>query len=327
MNLGIYLDMRNPPGWRRDWSRLYGFTLELCEEAERLGLHSVWTSEHHLFPDGYLPQPLTFNAAIAARTKTIRIGTGIIVAPLHSAVEIAEQAAIVDIVSGGRLDLGLGAGYRPSEFELFGADVTKRYSSTDQRVRDIRQIWAEGAVTPPPVQERLPIWLGYLGPQGARRAGLLGEGLLSVNPALLEPYQQGLLEGGHPASAARMSGHLNVFVSNDPERDWPLVGPYHKYQWDSYRELMVEGTDNPPPRPLDLDVARSRGLTMGKGNNQGMGNILVGTPEDAARQLREYMGDAPVETLFIYVSPGGLPEDLTMQHLQVLGGQLAPLLK
>jgi hypothetical protein len=52
-----------------------------------------------------------------------------------------------------------------------------------------------------------------------------------------------------------MSRHLNVFVSDDPERDWPLVGPYHKYQWESYRELMVEGTDNPTPRPLDLAVA------------------------------------------------------------------------
>ena len=68
MRFGVYFDLRNPPGWRQDWARLYAFTLEMCEEAERLGADSAWFSEHHLFEDGYLPQPLTFAAAAAART-------------------------------------------------------------------------------------------------------------------------------------------------------------------------------------------------------------------------------------------------------------------
>ena len=112
MNVGVYFDLRNAPPWRQDPARLYGFTLELCEEAERLGAHSVWLSEHHLFDDGYLPQPLTFAAAVAARTTRVRIGTAVLLAPLHSAAEIAEQVAVVDLVSNGRVDLGLGAGYR-----------------------------------------------------------------------------------------------------------------------------------------------------------------------------------------------------------------------
>ena len=71
MNVGLYFDLRNPPPWRRDWQRVYAFTLELCEEGERLGAHSVWVTEHHLFEDGYLPQPLTYAAAIAARTRRL----------------------------------------------------------------------------------------------------------------------------------------------------------------------------------------------------------------------------------------------------------------
>ncbi|MDQ1463513.1 MAG: hypothetical protein QOC73_454, partial [Actinomycetota bacterium] len=112
MRVGIYFDLRNPPAWRTSSSRLYGFTLEMCEEAELLGCESVWLTEHHLFDDGYLPQPLTFAAAVAARTQRMRIGTGILIAPLHNPVEVAEQAAVVDILSDGRLDLGIGAGYR-----------------------------------------------------------------------------------------------------------------------------------------------------------------------------------------------------------------------
>ncbi|MDQ1430467.1 MAG: hypothetical protein QOF40_1069, partial [Actinomycetota bacterium] len=165
MNVGVYFDLRNAALWPQDPARLYGFTLELCEEAERLGAHSVWLSEHHLFDDGYLPQPLTFSAAVAARTKRLRIGTAVLLAPLHGAVEIAEQVAVVDLVSDGRVELGLGAGYRVPEFELFGVDLAERYRLTDARVAELRAIWAEGRVTPAPVQPRIPIWLGYQGPQ------------------------------------------------------------------------------------------------------------------------------------------------------------------
>ncbi|MEU7814016.1 LLM class flavin-dependent oxidoreductase [Pseudonocardia sp. NPDC049154] len=321
MQLGVYLDLRNPPQWRQDWSRLYGFSLELCEEAERLGLGSAWFSEHHLFADGYLPQPLTFAAAVAARTSRIRLGTAVMLAPLRPPAQIAEEAAVVDVLSGGRLDLGLGAGYRPPEFALYGADFTSRYKATDGTVRELRRLWGDGGVTPPPVQSALPIWLGYNGPQGARRAGRLGEGLLSLNPALLEPYREGLAEGGHDPAAARMSGTVNLFVSEDPERDWARVKPHHTHQWESYRQASVEGTGRPAPRPFDAEVSRARGLTPG------LGNILVTTPEDAAAQLAERTRDIPVETVFVWVSPGALPEDLALAHLRSLGDHLAPLLK
>ena len=95
MNIGVWFDLRNPPGWRQDPARLYAFTLELCEEAELLGADSLWFSEHHGFEDGYLPQPLTFAAAAAARTTRVRLGTGILVAPLRKTAQLAEEAAVV----------------------------------------------------------------------------------------------------------------------------------------------------------------------------------------------------------------------------------------
>ena len=321
MNLGLYLDLRNPPEWRVDPARLYAFTLELCEEAERLGAHSVWLSEHHRFDDGYLPQPLTFAAAVAARTSRMRIGTAVVVAPLRHPAHIAEEAAVVDLLSDGRLELGLGAGYQPPEYDLFDADFTHRYSATDHCVRGVRRIWAAGAVTPVPRQPRVPIWLGYQGPQGARRAGLLGEGLLSVHRELLEPYRAGLREGGHDDSAARMAGVVPVFVTDDPEADWPLVARHHAYQWDSYRRYGADGTDRPAPRPVDPERSRERGLTPG------MGNLLYATPEEAAPQLRAYVADLPVETVYVWASLAGMPEDVVLRHVQLLCTRLAPLLQ
>ena len=245
MRVGIYFDLRNPPAWRVPPSRLYGFTLEMCREAELLGCDSVWLTEHHLFDDDYLPQPLTFAAAVAARTQRVRIGTGILIAPLHHPAEVAEQAAVVDIVSDGRLDLGIGAGYRVPEFELFGADMATRYRATDDMARELRRLWGPDGVTPRPVQERPPLWMGYQGPKGARRAGLLGECLLTLNKESWPAYRDALAEAGHDPAAARMAGGIQGWVSEDPEADWPEVARHVGYQVDSYRRHMVQGTDAP----------------------------------------------------------------------------------
>jgi alkanesulfonate monooxygenase SsuD/methylene tetrahydromethanopterin reductase-like flavin-dependent oxidoreductase (luciferase family) len=319
MKVGVYFDLRNPPEWQQDWSRLYGFTLEMCEEAERVGLDSIWLSEHHGFDDGYLSQPLAFAAAVAARTRRVRLGTAVLIAPLHQTAEIAEQAALVDVLSGGRLDLGLGAGYRVPEFELFGADLTKRYTTTDTRARELRKIWTDGRLLPTPVQQHLPIYMGYHGPQGARRAGLLGEGLLSVNPELEEPYQAGLAEGGHEPGAARRAGTLQAWVTDDPERDWPLVGRHLAYQVDSYRRYGVEGTGEPLPRPVDVNRIREHSTTSMPNS------FLYGSPDDVAAKVRAYVGELTVESVFFWGSIGGMPEDEVAKGIAAIG-RLAPLL-
>jgi alkanesulfonate monooxygenase SsuD/methylene tetrahydromethanopterin reductase-like flavin-dependent oxidoreductase (luciferase family) len=320
-NIGLWFDVRNPPESRRSWSALYGEVLELCEEADHLGAHSVWLSEHHLFDDGYLSQPFTLAAAIAARTKTVRIGTAVVLAPLRTAEELAEQSALVDVLSDGRFELGLGAGHRVPEFELFGADLERRYTTTDQRVRDVRRLWQDPRLLPPPVQAHPRIWLGYQGPRGARRAGLLGESLLTVNPDSVAPYLAGLREGGHDLSAARMAGGINAWVSDDPEADWPVVAERLAYQWNSYRRHMVEGTGGPLPALVDPERYRARGLDARPGH------FLLATPEAAAVQIAKYLEGTPAETLFIWVSIGGMAYELTQQHMRTLVCDLAPRLK
>lgn len=277
-------------------------------------------TEHHLFDDGYLTQPLTFAAAIAARTRRVRIGTAVLLAPLHSAVAIAEQAALVDLISGGRLELGLGAGYRVPEFQLYDADIGQRYHATDERVRELRALWADGRLTPAPVQDRVPIWLGYQGPKGARRAGRLGEGLLSTTADLAEPYRAGLIEAGHDPAHARMAGGVQGWVSEDPEADWPTVARHVSYQFDSYRRHMVEGTEQPVPRPVDPERLRARG------HGSALASFLYGTPEDVATALLTSTAGAPVETMFFWASIGGMPEDWSLRHVQTVCTRLGPLL-
>jgi alkanesulfonate monooxygenase SsuD/methylene tetrahydromethanopterin reductase-like flavin-dependent oxidoreductase (luciferase family) len=162
--------------------------------------------------------------------------------------------------------------------------------------------------------------MGYQGPKGARRAGLLGEYLLSPNARLWEPYRTGLVEGGHDPSLARMGGGIQAFVTENPEGDWPVVAKHLAYQIDSYRRYMVEGTDQPIPRPIDPEKVRKREM------GAILGSFMVDTPEEVARRIRAYTSGAPVDTIFMFASLAGMPEDMVARHVQTICGKLAPLL-
>ena len=320
VKVGLYLDLRNPEPWRRPWIDVYREALELCVEGERAGADSVWLTEHHFFDDGYIAQPLTFAAAVAARTTRVRIGTAIYIAGLRPAAHILEEAAIVDLLSGGRLDLGLGAGYRVPEFERYGVDPKRALPLLFERAREIRSLLNDGTVTPPPSQNPFPLWLGCNGPLGARRTGRLGERLLSVQSGLSDAYLGGLKEGGHDLGSARMSGPVNVFLADDPESAWPDVARYYAYMYDSYRAAAIEGTGAPTPRPVDMEEWRRKGLAGG------LRGVVVATPEEAAAQLRAELAGAPVDTVFMWSWLPGVPRALAERHVELVCTKLRPLL-
>jgi len=320
MEVGIYLDGRNPPQWARPWPEHYARTLELVEEAERLGAASVWLSEHHFFEDGYLPQPLTFAAAIAARTQSIRIGTAVLLAALRTPAQLAEEAAMVDILSNGRLDLGVGLGYRVPEYEGFERTFDRRFAQTEAVLREVLRLWAEGGVTPVPVQQPMSLWGGFFGPRGARLAGELGAGLLAVDPALMAPYREGLVAGGHDPASARCAAVVNRVGADDPEPAGPRIRPNLLYLWDSYTRSAVEGTGAAAPRPIDPD----RWTAPGKDGAPPRFGVF--TPEDAAAHIRAITDGLPVAQVYLWASIAGMPDDLVERHVALASTELRGLL-
>jgi alkanesulfonate monooxygenase SsuD/methylene tetrahydromethanopterin reductase-like flavin-dependent oxidoreductase (luciferase family) len=331
MKVGIYLDLRNPPGWRRPWGAHYARALDRVTEAERLGIDAVWLTEHHLFEDGYLPQPLTFAAAVAARTSRVRIGTAIVLAPLRPALDVAEQAAIVDLVSGGRMELGLGAGYRVPEFEAFGSDHGRRFRLLYERTREIRRLWDEGVCTPPPLQRRIPLWIGVMTPKGARNVGRTGEGLLWLDERLLPDYRAGLADGGHDPSSARMGGLANVILADDPEEARARIRPHLRYQRESYLRYGSEGlpgartTALPPTLAQDDAEARPEDRE-GPAAHARPPRLHVLTPREAIPFLRAWLSPMPVEHVFFWESIAGMPDDLVDRHVELVATHLAPAL-
>ncbi len=322
MQIGLFLDLRNPAQWGRPWSEHYARTLDSIVSAEAMGLDAVWFTEHHQFDDGYLPQPLTFLAAVAARTSRITLGTAVLLAALRPAPLVAEEAAIVDQISGGRLQLGIGAGYSPREYALYGKDLAERYALTDAAVAEIRRLLDDGIVTPPPAQRPFPLWLGYQGPKGARRAGRLGVGLLSLDRSLLEPYREGLVEGGHDPAIARTGGMLDIIVADDPEAALARIAPHYAHQLNTYRHATVAGSDAPAPREITVDK-----LLSGSDGNGSIPGLRVLTPDAAIDAIRVATEGAPVEHVYLWGSVAAMPDDLADRHIELLCTRVAPALR
>lgn len=302
--VGLYLDLRTPSG--RDAASTYRRILDRVAAAEDRGLASVWVSEHHGFADGYLPAPLTMAAALAARTRRVRIGTAVVIAPLVPVETLAEQAAVVDLVSGGRLELGLGAGWRAEEFERVGADHRTRYRVLEKQLARLPELWADGTVTPAPAQDPLPTWVGARGPRGARLAGRAGAGLLWLDPDLLAPYAEGLEAGGHAPGTGRLGGLVNVFLADDPDEA-------------KARLREAAGRNRASYRGNDDAAARSGDATFPR--------LKVRTGPDAVAAVRdqlEPLAAMPVTDVFCFADLGGLPEDLVERHLELVTDVLTP---
>ncbi len=312
--LGLFVDLRRLEGSARSPASHVARTLELLAGAEGLGCEAVWLTEHHQFVDGYLPQPLVFAAALAARTKRMRLGTAVLLAGLRHPRHIAEEAALVDLISGGRFELGLGAGYAQAEYEAFDVDMAHRFDRTDRTAREVERLLASGEVTPGPVQQPLPLWLGYQGPKGAARAGRAGLGLLSLDRDLLEPYHAGLAEGGFAPSRAKMGGLVDILVADDPPAAAERLLPYWVHQQNTYRALR-RLPDGSPLRPLGVDRARETLAKTGL-----LGTLQVLDAGSAATQLRSRVTGLPAAHAYSWLSLADMPYDLTERHVELWCG-------
>ncbi len=280
-------------------------------------------SEHHGSPDGYLPSPLVMAAAMASRTERIRIRIAAIVAPLHDPLRLAEDAAVVDLISGGRLDLVITNGYVGREFAMFGRQLSERAKRTSEAAVTLRQAWTgepfeyrgrPARVTPAPHQPGGPeIGMGGSSEPAARRAARLGDDFMPSSEAVgLLQRRAGQARQARPRSYA--GGDTSFFhVASDVEAGWQAIAPYAMHEVNSYGEWMEEagilGRGGYERR--DADTLRKTG------------QYRVLTPDQLVAELKE---KGPYGFAMFHPLMGGIPPELGWESLHLFEREVLPRL-
>ncbi len=260
--------------------------LRLIELAERLGFDSAWVAQHHVNAEkGWLPSPLVFLAAAAQRTSRIRLGTAVVMLPLENPTRLAEDAAVADLLSGGRLELGVGPGSDRRSFQAFGENFDHRRAWHDERLADLLQRLDGASINGSgPVQPQAPglknrIWRGTASEDGARAAGAAGHALMLARSAPLSELPVGDVQ-------------------------LPLVETYL---------ASFQPVARAAPR-----VATTRTIYPSRSHADAMAAMEMGTRDWARRKLRDHAWSGmPVEEVFArHDIHTGTPE----QIVRALGG-------
>jgi alkanesulfonate monooxygenase SsuD/methylene tetrahydromethanopterin reductase-like flavin-dependent oxidoreductase (luciferase family) len=331
MRFGLLYDFRNPAQWRMPDSRLYAQTLEQIVFAEQLGFESIWLSEHHFVDDGYCPSLLTVAAHVAARTTRARIGTSVLLLPFHDPLRVAEDAATVDILSGGRLDLGIGLGYRAEEFEVFGFPRRQRPSRFEENLAILRKAWGNEPfthggryrrietpirVTPQPMQQpHPPIWCAASSIPAAERAARERLHLtIRGSREVYDAWANSLRELGEDASVYQCVTRRSFYVCDDPERGWAEIGPHVIYQTRAYDEWGAAGLNAMTEREEQIE-RRARATWF------------IGPPEQMAVEIRAYHERLPFTELIGFGVPPGMEPEKLNPSLERFAREVMPLLR
>ena len=312
-------DMRAPTFGPASTAELYASALEQAAWADRLGLDAIHLMEHHGSEDGYNPSPLTLAAAIAGRTEQIRVDP-VLVVPFYDPVRLAEDLAILDIVSGGRLSVTLIAGYVAREFAMYGRELKQRPALMAEAIRVLRAAWSgepfdrDGhliRVTPTPLQPGgPPITMGGSSEAAARRAARLADAFQPTVGALWEVYRAACEDAGRePGPRPPRTGPAFVHISEDPDRAWAQIAPHALHENASYASWLDEaGVDAPFKSVADAEALRASG------------RYRVLTPDACIELARG------VEQFRLTPLMGGIPPDLSWESLELFESRVLPAL-
>jgi alkanesulfonate monooxygenase SsuD/methylene tetrahydromethanopterin reductase-like flavin-dependent oxidoreductase (luciferase family) len=319
MQLTMRFDLRAPE-FGAPIEELYAAALDMVAWADEHGFSMLSVAEHHGAEDGYCPSPIVFTSAMAARTRHARLRIQLIPIPFHDPLRLAEDLAVLDLVSGGRLEVMLGAGYRPAEFDMFDVDPGARGRLVEEGVAALRAAWTGEPfefrdrtvrVTPRPAQRpHPPLLMGGSTPAAARRAARLDLPFQPTVPALSDTYAEERARLGLPAAELRKAPRLLVYVADDPDEYWAALGPHVLHETNSYAQWLAEGgTAASFRRAEDANALRRDGP------------YTVLTPTECLDLARSLGDDDP---LVLHPLVGGLDPELAWRSLHALARDVLP---
>jgi alkanesulfonate monooxygenase SsuD/methylene tetrahydromethanopterin reductase-like flavin-dependent oxidoreductase (luciferase family) len=334
--VGYYPCTQDPPRGEHP-DRLIDELLEQAETAEASGFDGFYFTEHHQQEDAYLPAPVLMAGLVGMRTSRMRVGTCVLLMPLYHPVRLAEDTAVVDQATKGRLVVAAGIGYQQVDFDAFGVDRRERARRTEEGVEILRRAWTgqpfdyEGRhhriesvrVTPKPYQVGgPPIWMAAWSPEGLARAARIADGWivdpiqsLEVVKRYADAYREAAARHGRKPFVCLMRDAIIADSRRDAEKK---SGPtLHTHRWylqhGAYvKDRLLEGVDRPEDLSFDV-VTRER--------------VLAGTPDECLAQLETWNEVIRPDYLMVRMrQPGGPPQAEALRDIRLFGEGVIPRL-
>ncbi len=310
----------------------YAEALEEVTRAEALGFDSVWMEEHHSVTNHYWPSPFTVLAGFATRTSRMTLGTDIAVAAFHHPVRLAEDVAMLDVMSGGRATLGIAIGYKPDEFALYGVELEKRGARFEEQLAIVKGLWTQehvrfagtyyrvdGRLEPKPVQKpHPPIWIGGWGDITLRRAATLANNWIPGPTADLVRLLKGkrqFLENRRAAGRSQDPAEWPLtrdLIIADTDRQARELAEEHIMV--AYRREYAGGWRHPF---IDASIATDLDRLMED-------RFIIGGPDQCIPKIRRFVEQYGMTHLICRMFFPGMPHAHIMRELELLAREVIP---
>jgi probable F420-dependent oxidoreductase len=335
LKAGLVYSIENGNNERAD--QVFRNILDEVALAESLGFDSVFISEHHFVANDFFPSPLIALSFLAAKTSRVRFGPGVLLLPLYDPIHVAEDCAVLDIISGGRLILGVGQGYRPEEFTAFGANLRQRPALLREGVNLIRSLWTQPEVTfegkhfraknlalrPQPMQKPgPPIWLAAKKRKAVELAAQVGDGWFAdpITPFAIirenRPYWERALQAHGKDPAAQSFAYYREFVVfQDDATAWRIGKEPLMEGWRNYlRWGHLVNDDGVPLPPENQEALESLVRTR----------FTLGGPERCLDEARMLGASLKLTDLIAKIKFPGLPHESVMESIRLFGERILP---
>jgi alkanesulfonate monooxygenase SsuD/methylene tetrahydromethanopterin reductase-like flavin-dependent oxidoreductase (luciferase family) len=331
LRLGVVYDFRNPPESGMRTQDLYAAIMDQVSWLDGLGLDLVWFTEHHFVDDGYLPSWIPVASAMAARTQHIRFSCDVCLLPFNHPIRLAEDLAVLDNLSGGRVEIGVGMGYAPHEFKGFGFPVSHRVSLTDEGLAVLtraftgekfsfsgkRYQFTDVKITPGYVQPGgPPLWVAAMAEAGAARAARFGANLLPQGPrgGSLDAWRATLTAQAKDPSSFRVGIIKSCLVTDDRERDWPAVREGERRRMEVYGQFR--------------EAAGGHGGVAGITEEARIPQTwVVGNADECVAQLAAFIREYGLTDIVTWAVPPGMRPEQTAPSLERFARDVAPRLR
>ncbi len=350
MKFGMLHLFESPMG--RSEEQMLKEQVALMQAAEDLGFDSVWPAEHHFSEYGFCASPAVVLAAVARTTKRIRLGTGVVVLPFHHPLRVAEEYAMLDLLSDGRVELGVGRGYQPSEYQGYGVDQTKSREIFDESLAIIQQAWTQErvdfdgkhyqfhdvTVRPRPLQRpHPPIWLAALSEPTYEKAGRLGLNLL-CSPVFggsleyardhIAAYREALERAGHDPAAREVGALVMVYVSETQEQAREEFAEPVIWYFRTFGKYVAPKLGQPPIESYESYTSiRDMASAVAWDQLLAHGAVICGDADYVTKRIADLRDVAGVDHLLCWTRLGGLANDKVERHMELMRDKVMPALR